>query len=161
MKGRRMALRIAAAAVLGPLCWSGAAAGEQSLTVVSWGGSYARACVKGYHERFTAETGIAIELEDYNGGLAQIRAQVDVGNVYWDVVDLEIPDLVRGCDEEYRGCLRSGEMRELVGTCRLRQWHARRSEGLPGGRIAHRLAVRLHLNIGNSERALDGCRRWG
>ena len=76
-----------------------AVANDQSLTVVSWGGSYARACVKGYHERFTAETGIAIHLEDYNGGLAQIRAQVEVGNVYWDVVDLEIPDLVRGCDE--------------------------------------------------------------
>ena len=76
-----------------------AVAGDRPLTVVSWGGSYARACVKGYHEAFTAKTGIKINLEDYNGGLAQIRAQVDVGNVYWDVVDLEIPDLVRGCDE--------------------------------------------------------------
>ena len=74
-------------------------AGDRPLTVVSWGGSYARACVKGYHELFTAETGIAINLEDYNGGLAQIRAQVDVGNVFWDVVDLEIADLVAGCDE--------------------------------------------------------------
>ena len=87
------------AAVLAMLPWNSATAEDSSLTVVSWGGSYARACVKGYHERFTAETGIAINLEDYNGGLAQIRAQVDVGNVYWDVVDLEIPDLVRGCDE--------------------------------------------------------------
>ena len=76
-----------------------AAAGDRPLTVVSWGGSYARACVKGYHERFTAETGITVNLEDFNGGLAQVRAQVDVGNVYWDVVDLEITDLVRGCDE--------------------------------------------------------------
>ena len=72
---------------------------SESITVVSWGGAYARACEKGYHERFIEETGIEINLEDYNGGLAQIRAQVDVGNVYWDVVDLEIPDLMRGCDE--------------------------------------------------------------
>ena len=71
----------------------------QPLTVVSFGGSYSRACEKGYHERFEAETGINLNFEDYNGGLAQIRAQVDVGNVYWDVVDLQIPDLVRGCDE--------------------------------------------------------------
>ena len=92
-------MHCAAVAVLAMLPWSAALAEDPSLTVVSWGGSYARACVKGYHERFTAETGIAINLEDYNGGLAQIRAQVDVGNVYWDVVDLEIPDLVRGCDE--------------------------------------------------------------
>ena len=76
-----------------------ASAQNQSITVVSFGGSYSRACEKGYHERFEAETGIHINFEDYNGGLAQIRAQVDVGNVYWDVVDLEIPDLVRGCDE--------------------------------------------------------------
>ena len=80
------------------LCYQ-AAAQAQSLTVVSFGGSYSRACEKGYHERFEAETGININFEDYNGGLAQIRAQVDVGNVYWDVVDLQIPDLVRGCDE--------------------------------------------------------------
>ncbi len=95
---RRVIVRIGAVAIVAMLPWKSAAA-EESLTVVSWGGSYARACVKGYHERFSAETGIAINLEDYNGGLAQIRAQVEVGNVYWDVVDLEIPDMVRGCDE--------------------------------------------------------------
>ena len=83
---------------------AGAAAGcvteaGPSLTVVSWGGSYARACVLGYHERFTAETGIEIRLESYNGGLAQVRAQVETGNVHWDVVDVEIADAVSGCDE--------------------------------------------------------------
>ena len=76
-----------------------ASAQPQPLTVVSYGGSYARACDKGYHERFEAETGIEINLEDFTGGLAQIRAQVEMGNVYWDVVDLNMPDLVRGCDE--------------------------------------------------------------
>ncbi len=95
---RRM-IRIAAVAVLAMLPCSSAIAEDSSLTVVSWGGSYARACVKGYHERFTEETGIAVNLEDYNGGLAQIRAQVEVGNVYWDEVDLDVPDMVRGCDE--------------------------------------------------------------
>ncbi len=101
MKGKckQKTVRIAALIALAMLPWGRAVADDPSLTVVSWGGSYERACVKGYHERFIAETGIAINLENYNGGLAQIRAQVDVGNVYWDVVDLEIPDLVRGCDE--------------------------------------------------------------
>ena len=45
----------------------------QSITVVSWGGSYARASVRAYHERFEAETGIRIDLEEYSGGLAQIH----------------------------------------------------------------------------------------
>ena len=70
-----------------------------SLTVVSWGGSYAQAVTKAYLQRFTAETGVEIRLEDYNGGLAQVRAQVETGNVHWDVVDLEIADAVSGCDE--------------------------------------------------------------
>ena len=76
-----------------------AAAGEREITVVSWGGSYARACVKGYFESFTAETGIEVNVEDYNGGLAQIRAQVEAGAVHWDVVDLGVSDAVTGCDE--------------------------------------------------------------
>ena len=71
----------------------------ESLTAVSWGGSYARACEKAFYEPFTAETGIEVRLEDYNGGLAQIRAQVETGNVYWDVVDMGMADSVRGCDE--------------------------------------------------------------
>ena len=75
------------------------AVAAESITVVSWGGSYARACVEGYHKAFTAETGIEIKLEDYNGGLAEVRAQVDAGAVHWDVVDVELPDGVRGCDE--------------------------------------------------------------
>ena len=74
-------------------------AAAQSVTTVSWGGSYARAVNEGINIPFTAATGIRVNVEDYNGGLAQIRAQVDVGNVHWDVVDLEIADAVRGCDE--------------------------------------------------------------
>ena len=79
----RNVVRIARLVGLSLLIASAAVARDRPLTVVSWGGSYARACVKGYHERFTADTGIAINLEDFNGGLAQVRAQVDVGNVYW------------------------------------------------------------------------------
>ncbi|MCY4041381.1 MAG: ABC transporter substrate-binding protein [Gammaproteobacteria bacterium] len=71
----------------------------ESITVVSFGGSYARASVLAYHQAFTKETGIEVRLEDYNGGLAQIRAQVDAGNVFWDVVDLEMPDAELACNE--------------------------------------------------------------
>ena len=81
------------------------AAGD--LTVVSWGGAYTRSQVKAYHEPFTAKTGIAILSEDYNGGLAQIKAQVESGNVTWDVVDLEPSDVARACDE---GCWRTSTM---------------------------------------------------
>ncbi len=72
---------------------------EETLTVVSFGGAYAKACVEGYHKAFSEETGIKIKLEDYSGGLAQIRAQVDAGSVHWDVVDTESSPLLTGCDE--------------------------------------------------------------
>ena len=95
----KTALYVTVLTALATLISDRAVANDRPLTVVSWGGSYARACVKGYHEAFTAETGIKINLEDYNGGLAQIRAQVRAGNVHWDVVDLRFPTWAQGCDE--------------------------------------------------------------
>ncbi len=95
----RPVMHAAAVVLLATLSWSRPAAGSESLTVVSWGGSYARACQKAILTPFTAQTGIETRLESYNGGLAQIRAQVETGKVYWDLVDLEIADAARGCDE--------------------------------------------------------------
>ena len=95
-RARARGVGLALLAAAGAGCASQA---RETLTVVSWGGAYAHACVKGYHERFTAETGIEIRLDDYSGGLAQVRAQVETGNVHWDVVDFEIADAVAGCDE--------------------------------------------------------------
>lgn len=71
----------------------------QPITIVSWGGSYGRAVDEGAIIPFAEATGIPVNVEDYNGGLAEIRAQVDIGNIYWDVVSLEISDAVRACDE--------------------------------------------------------------
>ena len=81
---------------------SGVACGEpaeEAVTAVSWGGSYGRAVNEGVNIPFTEETGIRVDVEDFNGGLAQIRAQVDIGEIHWDVVDIDISDAVRGCDE--------------------------------------------------------------
>ncbi|MDE2731976.1 MAG: ABC transporter substrate-binding protein [Bacteroidota bacterium] len=86
--------------VLIALCAAGCGSDEpDSITAVSWGGSYGRAVQEGVNVPFTESTGIRVDVEDYNGGLAQIRAQVDIGDIHWDVVDLEISDAVRGCDE--------------------------------------------------------------
>jgi len=77
----------------------GSAQAAQSLTVVSWGGAYTHSQVQAYHKPFSTQTGIEISSEDYNGGLAQIRVQAESGNVKWDLVDLELSDAVRGCDD--------------------------------------------------------------
>ena len=86
-----------AALALGAACGPGD--GPGSLTVVSWGGAYARAVTRAHYEPFEAATGLTLAREDYNGGLAEIRTQVDTGNVHWDLVDLEMFDATRGCDE--------------------------------------------------------------
>lgn len=77
---------------------SGLAAAE-TITVVSWGGAYTESQVKAYHEPWEAKTGNNIISENYSGGIAEIKAQVEAGNVTWDVVDLEKADVIRACDE--------------------------------------------------------------
>lgn len=75
------------------------AALASDLTVVSWGGAYTKSQVEAYHKPWMAATGKSIVSEDYNGGLAEIKAQVETGSVTWDVVDMELSDAVRACDE--------------------------------------------------------------
>ena len=71
----------------------------KTITVVSWGGAYTKSQIEALHKPFTAKTGIKINSEDYTGGLAQIRAMVQAGNVTWDLVDVDPFDLYAGCDE--------------------------------------------------------------
>ena len=91
---RTTTVLLAALAGFGP-----ASSAAESVTVVSWGGSYANACEEAYLKPFAAATGIEVLLDDYNGGLSQVRSQVETGGLYWDIIDIQSPDLVRGCDE--------------------------------------------------------------
>ncbi len=84
-------------AAAGALVASSAMAAE--ITVVSWGGAYTKSQVEAYHKPWIAKTGNTILSEDYSGGLAEIKSQVEAGNVTWDLVDVELSDAVRGCDE--------------------------------------------------------------
>ena len=94
MRMNRLALTLTLAALAGSL-----PATAEEMTMVSWGGAYGRATQKALLDPFGADTGYDMRMEDFNGGLAEIRAQVETGNVHWDVVDLEAADAVRGCDE--------------------------------------------------------------
>ena len=75
------------------------AATAGSITVVSWGGAYTKSQVEAYHKPWIEMTGNQIVSEDYSGGLAEVKAQVEAGNVSWDLIDVELSDAVRGCDE--------------------------------------------------------------
>ena len=72
---------------------------EDAITVVSFGGAYTKSQIEAHYKPFTKKTGIKVNSVDYNGGIAQIRAQVESGNVSWDVVDVETQDIMAACDE--------------------------------------------------------------
>jgi putative spermidine/putrescine transport system substrate-binding protein len=76
-----------------------AASAQETLTVVSWGGSYGAAQQKHVIDPYQKDTGNKVLFEDYTGGVAEIKAQVESGNIQWDVVDFEVIDLERACSE--------------------------------------------------------------
>ena len=67
------------------------------ITFVSWGGAYTASQQKAYID--TYDKGSSITVENYNGGLGEIKAQVEAGNVTWDVVDVLPDQAITGCDE--------------------------------------------------------------
>lgn len=69
------------------------------LTVVSFGGANKNAQVKAFYEPFEKATGNKIVAGEYNGEMAKVKAMVDTNSVSWDLVEVESPELARGCDE--------------------------------------------------------------
>lgn len=72
---------------------------QKDLTVVSWGGNYTRSQMLAYVNPYREKSDEWVWMETYNGGLDEIREQVETANVTWDVVDFEQSDLIRGCHE--------------------------------------------------------------
>jgi len=72
---------------------------HKDLTVVSWGGTYTRSQMLAYVKPFRSRSGEWVAMETYNGGLDEIREQIETENLVWDVVDFEQSDLIRGCRE--------------------------------------------------------------
>ena len=70
----------------------------QQITVVNFGGANANAQKKAYYEPFE-KTGTKVVAVEYNGEQAKIKAMVETKKVTWDVVEVESPDVARGCDE--------------------------------------------------------------
>lgn len=90
--------------LLGPTLMLGLALGapaqaQETLTVVSFGGAYGAAQKVHQIDPYMAETGNKVLFENYTGGVAEIKAQVQAGKIQWDVVDIETIDLERACSE--------------------------------------------------------------
>src|SRR5690606_11206724 len=69
------------------------------LTAVSFGGASKQAQVKAFYEPFAKATDNRILAGEYNGEMAKVKAMVDTNSVSWNLVEVESPELSRGCDE--------------------------------------------------------------
>lgn len=92
-------LGAAAAASLSMGAIAPAAAQDQPITVVNFGGASGVAQKKAYFDAYEKATGGRVIQVEYNGEQARIKAMVETKKVTWDVVEVEGPDINRGCDE--------------------------------------------------------------
>ena len=85
------------ATFLGLIAIAFTASAYADITFVSLGGAYTNSQQKAYIDTWSKGSGVTVE--SYNGGLGEIKAQVEAGNVTWDVVDVLPDQAITGCDE--------------------------------------------------------------
>lgn len=94
---RATALALACAALALTACSGGRS--DRPLTVVGWGGSSQEAHRNAYWTSFTQETGIELQEDVWHGGIGVLRAKVLGGAADWDVIQVEVEELILGCEE--------------------------------------------------------------
>ena len=72
---------------------------KNEITFTSWVGPYMRSQMLGFVRPYEEQNGVRVHVESYNGGIDEIRDQVESANVTWDVVDLTQADSLRACNE--------------------------------------------------------------
>ena len=77
---------------------SGEARAHTDLTLVNFGGQAGYAMMQSGVRPWMSKTGKHVEMLNYNGGLAEVRSQVEQDNVSWDVVDMEYSDMIQACE---------------------------------------------------------------
>jgi putative spermidine/putrescine transport system substrate-binding protein len=90
-------LKLLKATFLSTMMFAIASTAYADITFVSWGGAYTASQQKAYVDTWSKGSGVTVE--NYNGGLGEIKAQVEAGNVTWDVVDVLPDQAITGCDE--------------------------------------------------------------
>ncbi|ACI59688.1 extracellular solute-binding protein family 1 (plasmid) [Rhizobium leguminosarum bv. trifolii WSM2304] len=76
-----------------------ATAARADVVVMSWGGDYGAGQIAAFNKPFTEQTGIKSSMVDSDNPTALIKSMVEAKNVTVDVVEVEYPDAIRGCDE--------------------------------------------------------------
>ena len=87
------------AITLGLMCAAQAMAATD-LTVISFGGANKAAQEKAFYAPWEKAGNGKIVAGEYNGEMAKVKTMVDTKSVSWDLVEVESPELARGCDED-------------------------------------------------------------
>jgi len=95
----RQRFKITSAVALTLSLFAFEAAAQDELNVVSWDGAYVKSQILGFIRPYEDKTGTRVNVIQYTGGIDEIRRQVRAWNVKWDVVDLELFDAIRACEE--------------------------------------------------------------
>ena len=77
----------------------GSPTGKNEITFTSWVGPYMRSQMLGFVRPYEEKNSLRVNVTSYNGGIEEIRDQVESANVTWDVVDLTQADSIRACNE--------------------------------------------------------------
>ncbi|WXL26437.1 ABC transporter substrate-binding protein [Ectopseudomonas mendocina] len=86
-------------AVLAASVACGAQALAADLTAISFGGASKDAQAKAFYGPFEQASGHKVIAGEYNGEMARVKAMVDTKSVSWNLLEVESPELTRGCDE--------------------------------------------------------------
>ncbi len=87
-------------AILGPaLALTPAPVRAETITLVPGVGAHAAGQTEAILEPFAEATGIAVEVLEDAGSLDAIAAQIEAGDITWDLLDMRLVDAVKGCDE--------------------------------------------------------------
>ena len=70
-----------------------------AITIVGWGGTWDKAYKEGVWDPYMKETGKKLAFEEWEGEVAKVRAQIQSGNITYDLVSVEGPALEVGCAE--------------------------------------------------------------
>lgn len=76
-----------------------APAWAEYVTVISFGGANKEAQETAFYKPFKSATGNRVVHGSYNGDLGKLKRMVEISHVSWDVVEVEAPELARGCEE--------------------------------------------------------------
>lgn len=79
------------------------------LTAVSFGGANKNAQIKAFYSPWEAAGNGKVLAGEYNGEMAKVKAMVDTKSVSWNLVEVESPELSRGCDEGLFETLEPGQ----------------------------------------------------